>query len=447
MVSDSTTVAEGWREPLSIVDPHVDRLLGIERQRQRAGLHLLAPSMLVSPAIRECLASDLGSLDGEGYASRSFADFDDFLVAYGEAGASKFNPSGPAAEYLENLAQERLAEVFSRGTGLSPRSLSVNVHPASGSIANLAILYGLLEPGATVLSLSTAAGGHISHGAAFHRSGKDFNFVHVGLARDDNSLDYARLEEAFRANKPAAVLVGASSFPRQIEWNLLRGMIDADSASDCFLIADIAHFAGLVTAGAYTNPLPAADVVSLVGYKTFGGPKSAVIICRDPEPAKRISRSLFPGIQGAPRMTEIAAMAVAACTSGTPMFQLTIERAVRLATQCGESLRELGVPLAFKGTDTHMLLVDLGPDANRVVMDLESVGIFANANLLPGDSGPSRSTGLRIGTVGAAQRGLGPEHASELASLLYGVIGHIRRDGGRESARELVSDFVGTHLV
>jgi glycine hydroxymethyltransferase len=436
-----------WRTSLADVDPQVSELLLRERERQEAGLHLLAPSMLVSTAVRECLASELGNLDGEGYVGGAHRPLDDFLTSYDNDGSSKFNPSGPFAEYVEVLAQRRVATAFSAGTALSPDALSVNVHPASGSIANLAVCYGLLAPGSTVLSLSTSAGGHISHGAAFHRSGQDFDFVHVDLGRSDSTIDYAGFEAAFRRHRPSAVFVGASSFPRHIDWARLRRIVDTDPAAGCVLIADVAHFAGPVVTGHYPNPLPAADVVTFVGYKTFGGPKSAGIICQDPAVAKRVARSLFPGIQGAPRMAEIAAMAVAAQLSGTPEFRRMMTHAVELAQGCAEELRKLGMTLAFDGTDTHMLLIDVGPAAQRLASDLESVGVFANANLLPGDPGPSRSTGLRIGTVGVAQRGLTPDHAPELARLLHEVIRQLEADGdNRDKASRLVTEFVQSFL-
>ncbi len=435
---------------LAEADPAVARLVETERHRQRAGLHLLAPSMLVSRAVRECLVSALLNLDGEGYVRalpEPLPDYPEFAAAYRRRGSAKYNPSGPVAEYLEGLARARIARLLSRGTGLAPADLHVNVQPASGSLANLALFRGVLRPGETVVSLAAASGGHLSHGAPFHASGRDYRVVPIRMDVDDSRLDPAAVAAAVAGHRPRLVVIGASSFPRRIDW---RGIAEAlrELHPRPVFAADVAHFAGLVAAGAYPNPLPWADVVSFVGYKTLGGPKSGVLVTRSGDLARRLDRTLFPGLQGAPRLADVAALATAAEVAGTDTYRELIRTSVRSAAAL---VRELaargGPPAAFGGTDTHMVLLKDCTDAVRLAARLERVGILLNANMLPADPGPGSATGLRLGTVAVTQRGLREDDVPALADLLIAALRDARAGGGREEAlAAAVSDFVADRL-
>ncbi len=408
--------------------------------------------MLTTRAIRECLASDLLNLDGEGYLRNSPADtgdYADFERRYRDDGGSKYNPSGPVAEYVEFLATRRLAHMLCAGTGLEPGELHVNVQPVSGSFANLAVLRGALSPGETVLSLGLSSGGHLSHGAPFHQSGQDYNVVPIDHGVDDQSLDLESLYKTAAAHKPRVVIIGASSFPRKISWKRVAETVRELSPRPV-VVADIAHFAGLVATGAYDNPLPWADVVTMVGYKTLGGPKSAAIAVRDPALARRIDRALFPGLQGAPRMAEICALATAARVAQSEEFSELIHRSVANAALLQAELDGHGIHCAFGGTDTHMLVLKDQSRSVRLAQYLEGIGVFTNSNLLPGDRGPTAASGIRLGTVGVTQRGLAAAEVPELAALLADAFTDFRESGAaaarlarrsRQFAREHLADI------
>ncbi|MFE7114406.1 serine hydroxymethyltransferase [Streptomyces sp. NPDC057654] len=445
--------AEWETEPgaLARIDPEVAALLAAERERQNHGIHLLAPSMLVTPAIRECLASDLLNLDGEGYLRNGLADisdYADFERRYRADGGSKYNPSGPVAEYVEFLAARRLAQMLCAGAGLEPEELNVNVQPVSGSFANLAVLRGALSPGDTALSLGLSSGGHLSHGAPFHQSGQDYDIVSIDHGVDDQSLDLEALYKTAATHKPRVVIIGASSFPRRISWKKVADTVRELSPRPV-VVADIAHFAGLVATGTYDNPLPWADVVTMVGYKTLGGPKSAAIAVRDPALARRIDRALFPGLQGAPRMAEICALATAARVAQGEEFRGLIHRSVANAALLKDALDDHGIHAAFGGTDTHMLVLKDQAHAAQLAQYLERIGLLTNSNLLPGDRGPSAASGIRLGTVGATQRGLEAVAIPELAALLADAFTEFRNSSGTGSAQlaQRCRKFARTHLV
>ncbi|KOG88174.1 hypothetical protein ADK38_21260 [Streptomyces varsoviensis] len=406
--------------------------------------------MLTTRAIRECLASDLLNLDGEGYLRDNLPDTDDyadFERRYRDDGGSKYNPSGPVAEYIEFLAARRLARLLCAGTGLEAGKLHVNVQPVSGSFANLAVLRGALSPGETVLSLGLSSGGHLSHGAPFHQSGQDYNVVSIDHGVDDQSLDLESLYKTAAAHKPRVVIIGASSFPRKISWEQVAEAVGGLSPRPV-VVADIAHFAGLVATGAYDNPLPWTDVVTMVGYKTLGGPKSAAIAVRDPALARRIDRALFPGLQGAPRMAEICALATAAHVAQGDEFRQLIHRSVANAVLLRTALGEYGVHCAFGGTDTHMLVLKDQPRSVRLAQYLERIGVFTNSNLLPGDRGPTAATGIRLGTVGATQRGLESAGIPDLAALLADAFGDFRNSGAKSGTlAERCRRFARTRLA
>ena len=437
---------------LSQIDPLVAAALKGEATRQRDAISLLAPSMLTPRAVRQALSSLFNDLDAEGYAGRWQDDVDlhelnQFCEVYARRGPRKYNPSGPFAEYVELLAAGRLAHLFSAGTALAPEELHVNVQPLSGSSANIAILRALLEPGDTLLSLSVASGGHLSHGARFHYSGSTYRVFHYEFS-SRGVLDMEEFETRIREVKPKIVVVGGSSYPRALDWCGIRGLFDS-IANPPLLFADVAHFAGLIATGYYPNPVPFADVVSMVGYKTLGGPRIGVIITRQLEIARRIDRALFPGLQSAPVMGSIAALAVAARFAETDAFRSLIKSALQNAKVLGESLRRCDLELEFGGTDTHMLLLRLRSPTQPIVSLFESAGILTNSNMLPGDTKPSAALGIRMGTIGATQRGLSKQAANELGQLIADLI-HGASDATGKAVndywREPVQRFARQHL-
>ncbi|GAT68772.1 serine hydroxymethyltransferase [Planomonospora sphaerica] len=425
--------------PLSTVDPLMADLLAREHERQAASLHMLAPSMLVSRAVQECVSSPLSNLDGEGYVDcgTDLPGIEAYESSYRHVGSRKYNPSGPVAEYVELLARDRLARLFGSS------ELHVNVHPAAGSVANYAVFRGLLGRDGRVVALAPTAGGHLSHGTPIHATGMEYDVRQVGFDADTEALDPEAVAELAHEHRAEMVIIGASSFPRRIVWRALADALGRLSPKP-LLVADIAHFAGLVPTGAYDNPLPWADVVTMVGYKTLGGPKSGIIISRSADVGRRIERALFPGLQGAPRLAEIAALGTAAHIATTPGYHEMISRAVALAAALECELRVHGRQPAFGGTDTHMLVLHRLPGATRIAAHLEHLGLLLNANMVPGDRNPSAASGLRLGTVALAQLGFTENDAPELAQLLTWAIDATdadleASDRVRREVRELLS--------
>ena len=413
------------------IDPLVAEALEGEAARQREAISLLAPSMLTPLAVRQVLSSLFNDLDAEGYAGRWQDELDgrevkQFREVYEQRGPRKYNPSGPFAEYVELLAARRLAHLFSCGTGLAPEELHVNVQPLSGSTANIAILRALLKPGDSLLSLSVASGGHLSHGAPFHYSGSTYRTANYEFS-SGGALDMKKFAARIEEIQPKIVIVGGSSYPRSLDWCGIRELLDS-FARPPLLFADVAHFAGLIAAGCYPNPVPFADVVSMVGYKTFGGPRIGVIITRDFEIARRVDRAVFPGLQSAPVMGSIAALAVAANFAETDAFRLLIKCALQNAKALGASMHERDLELEFGGTDTHMLLLRLGTPTPPIVSLFERAGVLTNSNMLPGDTKPSQALGIRMGTIGVTQRGLSERGATELGVLIADLV-HAAGDG------------------
>lgn len=437
---------------LEQVDPLVADALDGEAARQRDAVSLLAPSMFTPRAVRQALSSLFSDLDAEGYVGKwqdeaDMGDMKGFCDAYKQRGPRKYNPSGAYAEYVELVAACRVARLFSFGTTLSPEELRVNVQPLSGSAANIAILRALLEPGDPLLSLNVASGGHLSHGARFHYSGATYRAAHYEFS-SSGALDMEHFEARIRETQPKLVIVGGSSYPRSLDWQRIRESLDSFDRPP-LLVADVAHFAGLIAAGCYPNPVPFADVVSMVGYKTFGGPRCGVIITRHPELARRLDRAVFPGLQSAPVMGAITALAVAAGIAATGAFRSLIERALRNAKALGASLSRRGLELEFGGTDTHMLLLRLASPTPPLVSLLEHAGVLTNSNMLPGDTKPSEARGIRMGTVGVTQRGLTEQAADELGELIADLIGAAGdATGGTDSDvwRERVRAFAGARL-
>ncbi|MFH1775420.1 MAG: serine hydroxymethyltransferase [Chloroflexota bacterium] len=381
---------------LSLVDPEISRVLDLERKRQIGTINLIASENYTSSAVLEAQGCFLTSKYAEGYPQQRY---------YG--GCENMDT-------LESLAIQRAEELFG--------AEHANVQPHSGSQANMAAYYALLEYGDTVMGMKLAHGGHLTHGNPVSFSGKSYNFIHYGLNKETDRIDYQELEGLALKHRPKLIVAGASSYPRIIDFERLRQITDTAGAS---LMVDIAHTAGMIAVGLHPSPVPYADVVTSTTHKTLRGPRSGFILCRR-ELAPAIDAAVFPKMQGGPLMHVIAAKAVAFHEAMQPSFleyqRATLDNALTLATE----LKELGLRLITGGTDTHLVLADIsnmGITGRKAEEALGRAGIIINRNAIPFDPQPPRETsGIRLGTPAITTRGFGQEEVKRIAALIVKVI-------------------------
>ncbi len=312
---------------------------------------------------------------------------------------------------MENIAIDRAKKLF--GAGFA------NVQAHSGAQANTAVYFALLEPGDTVLGMSLAHGGHITHGSPVNLSGKYFNFVSYGLG-DDETIDYDKVEALAKANKPKLIVAGASAYPRIIDFPKLREIADSVGA---YLMVDMAHIAGLVAAGVHPTPVPYAHVTTTTTHKTLRGPRGGLILTNDEELAKKINKAVFPGIQGGPLMHVIASKAVCFGEALKPEFKEYGKKVVENAQALAKGLVNRGFNLVSGGTDNHLMLVDLRPfdiTGKELERRLDEVYITVNKNAIPNDpQSPFITSGVRIGTPAVTSRGLGVDDMEKIAEYIY----------------------------
>jgi glycine hydroxymethyltransferase len=377
---------------LAIDDPVVADLIEREAARQRSTLDLIASEGPSPGSVREALGSVFDDKTAEGYPGR------------------RFHRGTAVADELERLAIERATRLFGAD--------HANVQPHSGVNANLAVYQALISPGDAVLGMRLAHGGHLSHGDPASITGRVYRFAHYSVRQADERIDLDEVRELARSHRPRLVVAGGSSYPRAIDYAAFRSIADEVGAR---LWVDMAHVAGLVAAGELPSPVPHADVVTCTTYKTLLGPHGGLILSTD-DLAKAVDRAIFPGTQGAPAMSQIAAKAVCLELASREPFRETQRRTMRLAAALAQELATRGDRIVTGGTDTHMVLVDLrarGLTGDVAEAALERVGILTNRNLIPFDpETPARTSGLRIGTPGAAVRGMDAGEAPELASLI-----------------------------
>lgn len=377
-------------------------MLDREARRQQETLSLVAASSHADPSVLACQASELVSLTAEGYPG------------------ARFHAGCEVADEVERLAIARACAAFG--------ARWANVQPHSGTSANQVVMFGLLQPGDTILGMELSAGGHLSHGARASVSGRHFRAIGYGVGRDGR-LDFDEIRRLAHEHRPRLLIAGASSYPRQIDFAAFRRIADEVGA---WLLADISHVAGLVAAGLHPSPIDHAHVTSTSTYKQLGGPRGGLLLMgRDCDTlAERLQSALFPLTQGTPNLAAIAAKARALAIVATPRFRALAQRIVANARALAEALAA-DWTLVTGGTENHMVLVDLsrtalsGLEAERA---LEASGLIANRNRISGD-GP-RENGIRFGTNGVSQRGLEPADLRELAAL----IGEVLR-AGREVPR------------
>ncbi|MEW9500840.1 serine hydroxymethyltransferase [Jeotgalibacillus marinus] len=363
-----------------------------ELKRQRTKIELIASENFVSEAVMEAQGSVLTNKYAEGYPSRRY---------YG------------GCEYVdvaENLARDRSKEIFG--------AEHANVQPHSGAQANMAVYFTILEPGDTVLGMNLSHGGHLTHGSPVNFSGQLYNFVDYGVSKEDERINYEDVRQKALEHKPKLIVAGASAYSRSIDFAKFREIADE---VDAYLMVDMAHIAGLVATGAHPSPVPHADFVTTTTHKTLRGPRGGLILCKE-QFAKKIDKSIFPGVQGGPLMHVIAAKAVAFGEALEESFKGYIDQVVKNAKAMAEAFKKEGIDIVSDGTDNHLVLVNLrslemtGKIAEKV---LDDVGITVNKNTIPFDpESPFVTSGIRIGTPAVTSRGFKEEEMEEIAALI-----------------------------
>ncbi len=405
--------------PLSETDPALAAVLRAELARQQDGIELIASENIVSAAVMEAQGSVLTNKYAEGYPGRRY---------YG--GCAE-------VDVAELLAIDRAKQLFG--------CAFVNVQPHSGAQANQAVFLATIKPGDTILGMSLASGGHLTHGAAPNLSGKWFHAVQYGVRREDGLLDYEELERLARAERPRLIIAGGSAYPRVIDFARIRAV--ADEVGALFLV-DMAHYAGLVAAGLYPSPFPHAHIVTTTTHKTLRGPRGGMILTNDEDLAKKINSAVFPGLQGGPLMHVIAGKAAAFGEALRPEFR-TYQRAVLdNARVLGETLRELGCDIVTGGTDCHLVLVDLRPKnttGKAAEASLERALITANKNAIPYDPAkPAITSGIRLGSPAATTRGFGVAEFRQIGRMIDAVLDGLARsnDGSNTAVEQEVASQV-----
>jgi glycine hydroxymethyltransferase len=400
---------------LADTDPALAAAIAGELARQQDGIELIASENIVSAAVLEAQGSVLTNKYAEGYPGRRY---------YGGCGF---------VDVAETLAIERAKALF----GCS----FVNVQPHSGAQANQAVFLATIKPGDTILGMSLAAGGHLTHGAAPNLSGKWFRAVQYGVRRDDGLLDYEELERLAREEKPKLIIAGGSAYPRVIDFARIRRV--ADEVGALFMV-DMAHFAGLVAAEIYPSPLPHAHVVTTTTHKTLRGPRGGMILANDAELGKKINSAVFPGLQGGPLMHVIAGKAAAFGEALRPEFRVYQRAVAENAKALAATLVEQGLAIVTGGTDSHLMLVDLRPKratGKAGEASLERAHITANKNAIPFDpEKPAITSGIRLGTPAATTRGFGVAEFQEVGRMIGEVIDGLAKsnDGSNEAAERAV---------
>ena len=383
-------------------DPEIYAAIGQELARQQTQIELIASENIVSAAVLEAQGSMLTNKYAEGYPGKRYYGGCEFV------------------DIAESIAIDRAKRLF----GCS----FANVQPHSGAQANQAVFLALLKPGDTVLGLSLAAGGHLTHGAAPNLSGRWFNAIHYGVRQQDALIDFDEVELLAREKRPKLIIAGGSAYPRTIDFARFRQIADAVGA---YFMVDMAHFAGLVAGGVYPSPLPYAHVVTTTTHKTLRGPRGGMILCNDEALGKKINSAVFPGLQGGPLMHVIAAKAVAFGEALQPSFKDYAASVVANARVLADTLVGGGLAIVSGGTDSHLMLVDLRPkrltgrDAESA---LERAGITCNKNGIPFDpEKPTVTSGIRLGTPAATTRGFGQAEFREVGALIVEILDAMAR--------------------
>ena len=389
---------------LESADPQIFAAIEAECRRQQDQIELIASENMVSQAVLEAMGSVLTNKYAEGYPGRRYY-----------AGCEH-------VDVAERLAIERAQALFG--------AAFVNAQPHSGAQANQATFMALIQPGDTILGMSLAAGGHLTHGARPNLSGKWFNAVHYGVRRDDALIDFDEVGQVAREHRPKLIIAGGSAYPRVIDFARFRAIADEVGA---YLMVDMAHFAGLVAGGVHPNPLPHAHVVTTTTHKTLRGARGGMILSMDLDLGKKINSAVFPGLQGGPLMHMIAGKAVALGEALQPEFRDYARAVVENARAMAATLVDRGLDIVSGGTDTHLLLVDLRPKrltGNIAEASLDRAGITCNKNGIPFDpEKPTVTSGIRLGSPAATTRGFDAGVFRQVADMIADVLDGLAENG------------------
>jgi glycine hydroxymethyltransferase len=404
---------------LQTTDPEIAAIIAREVERQNTTIQLIASENFTSPAVLEAQGSVLTNKYSEGYPGKRY---------YG---------GNEVVDEAEDLARDRVCALFG--------AEHANVQPHSGANANMAVFLAMLEPGDKVMGMRLDQGGHLTHGSPVNFSGRLYDFASYGVDPTTETIDYDALRDQARAERPKAIIAGATAYPRTIDFPTFRAIADDVGA---LLIVDAAHIAGLIAGGAHPSPVPYADVVTFTTHKTLRGPRAGCILSTD-QHAKAIDKAVFPGLQGGPLMHVIAAKAVAFREAAQPAFSEYAAGVVRNAGALAASLASEGFRIVSGGTDNHLLLVDLRPFGvtGKVAQEaLDAAGITCNKNAIPNDpEKPFVTSGLRLGTAAVTTAGMGESEMFEIAALIGRVLRDVDdvsvRADVRESAAQLCSKF------
>ncbi|MCH2176764.1 MAG: serine hydroxymethyltransferase [Lentisphaeria bacterium] len=401
------------------VDPEIASWIDHEADRQSNIIELIASENMVTPAIREAAGSILTNKYAEGYPGRRYYGGCEFV------------------DEIEQLAIDRACELFG--------AEAANVQPHSGSQANMAAYFALLQPGDTVLGLSLDHGGHLTHGLKVNFSGRMYNFIAYGVKEGEEILDYDEIERLALEHKPKLVLAGASAYPRIIDFARFREIADKVGA---YFMVDMAHIAGLVAAGTHPSPVPYADIVTTTTHKTLRGPRSGLILSKQ-EHIKKLNSQIFPGLQGGPLMHVMAGKAICFKEALSDDFKTYMKQVVANAKTMAAELEKHGFRIVSGGTDNHLMLVDLRPlgtTGKIAQVTLDEAGITTNKNMIPFDpEKPMVTSGIRIGTPTVTTRGMKEPEMVKIAEWIYRVISNIEDEAViaqvRKEVEELTAKF------
>ncbi|HOO33746.1 MAG TPA: serine hydroxymethyltransferase [Thermotogota bacterium] len=399
-------------------DPEIYEIFQKELNRQENGLELIASENFASVAVMEAMGSVLTNKYAEGYPKKRYY------------GGCVF------VDEAEQLARNRVKELFN--------CKFANVQPHSGSQANMGVYFALINPGDTVMGMSLSHGGHLTHGATVNFSGKVYHSVQYGVSLETEMIDYDEVERMAKEHRPKIIVAGGSAYSRIIDFKRFREIADSIGA---YLMVDMAHFAGLVAAGLYPNPLDYAHVVTSTTHKTLRGPRGGIILTNDKEIYKAVNKTIFPGIQGGPLMHVIAAKAVAFKEALDPSFKVYQEKVKENAAVFAAELEKRGLRIVSGGTDSHVFLVDLTPmnvTGKAVEKGLEEVEITVNKNTIPNEQlSPFVTSGIRIGTPAITTRGIGVDEIPEIADIIVTAIKHMDEEGAiQEEIRNTLKERV-----
>jgi len=400
---------------LKKVDSEIFDAIKNEEKRQKYTIELIASENFVSPEVLEAQGSVLTNKYAEGYPGKKYY------------GGCKY------IDVVENLAIKRAKEIF--------KAEHANVQPHSGSQANMAVYFSVLEVGDTILAMNLSHGGHLTHGSPVNFSGRFFNIIPYGVGKDTGRIDYDNLRDLAIKNKPKLIIAGASAYPREIDFSTFRSIADEVGA---YLMADVAHIAGLIIAGLHQSAVPHCHFVTTTTHKTLRGPRGGLILCKE-EHGLAVDKTIFPGIQGGPLMHVIAAKAVCFKQAMTPEFMNYQRQIVKNAKTLAEKLIELGYNLVSGGTDNHLMLVDLrnkGITGKQAEKALEEAGITVNKNMIPFDpQKPWIASGIRIGTPAVTTRGMKEKDMEVIAGMIDRVLSDTENLKIKEEVRKEVESF------